>query len=472
MDDKKSSKKSSNEPEPEKVPVKFTPKAEPAKAGESGAVEANADQQEVPIVNKTNESIKPQTIESLPVEEEAIAPPITRPGEVIQPTKSTTPPTTSPETPEVDPMSFSQSPQTASTGTSMPANSQYMATDNEGPHGNLQNAPAIVSSKRPRKGLKVFGILFVLLLLTVGIGYIYLYFIAPGRAFTSYANKIGNLERASVAGKIDVSVGNSGENLKAEAVFNGKVDDANTDNPKLQLAFDGDVGVLGISIDVRLEVIMLEEIIYIKPGQIGPLGALLNLDPDSWYSLPTSDLEDGACTIEDYTAIDEYISSSLANKLNPDIKRVGIFREEIEGHKVSHYRGVIEGEQILSVVKELNEKVSENCRSNVSNEEDLRKLSVAFDLWKGKEFDRLYFEVTGIEHTDKFNFTLDTFDYGQAVNIVAPSDPKSLEDFLSDGSGVLSPSSGTFTTPEDISIPVPELHESMPGAHTEDTLFR
>jgi hypothetical protein len=408
----------------EKVPIKTKPTSEPTNQSQ--------DKAGIGDLSKSTPDINDEKV----AEPAVIA---NKPGEVINPASASgTAATTNPV--EIDPSTFSAQPESQALPNQAPA-----SVENTGPHANLQNAPAIVAPNRPRKGLRWLLILLVVLFLATGSVFAYLEYVAPERAVQSYVSKLTQVEATAFNGRLDLKSASSEAEkgaFSASTRFSGQYNGKNSEDERFDVTIDGNIGYLGVNVDVKLALISAESALYLRPEQLGPLETLFGQSDISnhWYKLPFEEDENGSstlgfedrdCTDEDLAAIENYIQNELSTRLKPqDLNRVGLLRENIDGHSVTHYSGVLKGEQIIQIIEEINQKLSEDCREDVEDAEELRQVNMIFDLWTSDNFDRLQLNISGLKAFENLNITLDTHGYNQEFDIQVPTDSKLFEDLF------------------------------------------
>lgn len=326
-------------------------------------------------------------------------------------------------------------PPAPASGTAVPINVTPEPVADEAPAANV--APEIhhdepaTAPKKTRRVPKLAIIIAVVLLVFGGAGAFAFQAVVlgPQQAPGKYLAKLVKANTAVFSGNVKfTSEDEDYANFKLTTRVKGKYDITDPNKPRFQMALDGSFG----DGSMKGELILLERMLYFRAEQFDLLSALgMNLGKDWYkYELPEESLKNECA--EPVEAATQKLASKLPLK---DPKLVKLF-DKVDGRTANHYRGAIDLAKLPAVVDEVNKDLSADCKMD-AGEEDLKNLTITYDLWSSSNFDRLVIVFKDSKTKSTIEITLDTSDYNKAVQLEAPAGAKDAAEIL--GSAIPEP---------------------------------
>lgn len=286
-------------------------------------------------------------------------------------------------------------------------------------------APVIDHQEPPKskRGLPKLAIIIAVVVLLLAGAAAFAYqavVLGPKQAPGKYMQKVAEANSAVFNGTIKfTSEDQQYSQFKLTSRLNGKYDIADPKKPKIQLAIDGALG----DGNIKAELILLERMLYFKVDTFDLLAGLgLDLEKDWYkYELPEDTIKnDCAEPVEKATA-------KLAEKLPlKEPKLVKLF-DKVDGRSANHYRGSLDLAKLPGVIEEINKELSADCKMDIG-EDDVKNLTIDYDLWSSGNFDRLVLVIKDSKSKSNIEITMDTSDYNKAVDVKAPEGAKEFGD--------------------------------------------
>ncbi len=292
--------------------------------------------------------------------------------------------------------------------------------------------PPVLVIKKPSKLrrliIPLMGVLVVSLL--VG-GWVYASFYEPSHAPSKYIAKLISNSRGQYAGTLSFKSDDStysGYSLSVK--FNGQYDSSNLRNPKIDLNLEGSMGTGSLGGELRA----LDKMLFLRIGSLGLFGSLGATISKDWYK---TDLGD-SITRDKCQGRSKSSGTLLGIQLPNDFpakqtKRLGLL-ETIDGHRTSHFSGVLDFDKLQKFIEEANKSLSADCKLTF-NRSDYNGVTAKYNLWASQSFDRLSVQVDDSKSKSHIEVTLDTQKYNQPVQISAPANAKPLTNIFGDLSG-------------------------------------
>lgn len=303
---------------------------------------------------------------------------------------------------------------------------------------------AIASVPKKKKNLWLWiGLpLIVLLILAGGAALAYkIFLLEPKEALSTYVKKVATAKSANFEGtaswrtleeKSDKAVEQTAgasilpSNISASA--KGAYDIHDKSQPKFEITASAKSNELEL---IKASAMSFVDEIFFK-FEAGAWLSNFGVKIESkWYKMKVDtalkDLDKDECKMD--TEANGLISSPIISNLPvKDTKRVA-FSEKIAGHTAAHYSGEIDFSKINAYADSLNSKLPAKCKITVK-QSDFDGLSVKYDLYSSKNFDRLDLKITSKPAKSDVSLTLDTQNYNQSISIEKPTDAKEITNFM------------------------------------------
>lgn len=293
------------------------------------------------------------------------------------------------------------------------------------PPAELAAASAPLEPKRrlPRRAV-IVSATAVLLLGISGFGY-KIFAFDPQHAPDAYLHKLLTAKTGSFKAAANFSSAeDKGSIIGGDATFtaNGRYDLTNPKTPKSDVT-------LGLKYDegtFAAELITIPKKLYVKIDQLGFLHALgVTLSKD-WYTLPLDEETKDSCTAKERTRSGSFFGIAVPNSLPlKHTRRVGLW-EKVDGHSTTHYKGEVDFTKLPAMIDAANKELSADCKLSI-DKESLKNVSLSYDIWRGKNFDRVTMKVQDTQAKSATTVTLDTSDYNQPAMIQEPKNAKPLQ---------------------------------------------
>lgn len=281
--------------------------------------------------------------------------------------------------------------------------------------------------KRSKKPLFMIVIVMLLVLAGGASAYYYAEVIQSKQAPMAYLTKLLNAKRGQFAAT--GSFKSSNPNYSSYTVnirANGQYDTSDMNNPKVSAKLDGSIGTGSVSVDLMT----LDKAVYFKIGSFSLLSTLGLKVSNEWYK---ASLDDASIKTKCQTSSSKSSGTFLGIQLPSDFpvsnaKRVGLW-ETVAGHQTTHYTGTLDKAKLQQYIDHANQDLSADCKISY-NSSDYQTLTVSYDLWTSKDFDRLNITTDDSKTKSHVAIGIDTHDYNKSVSITPPANPKSVNDLL------------------------------------------
>ncbi|HEX7259908.1 MAG TPA: type II secretion system protein GspG [Candidatus Saccharimonadia bacterium] len=293
--------------------------------------------------------------------------------------------------------------------------------------------PDVPSRKPSRKILIVLGVI-ILLGGGVGVSAAKLFWYDPLHAPTALFEKMIDAKTGQYSANISYksqagSASFLGDKITVSAT--GSYDVTDEDKPKSANAFKIALGQFKIAADM----ITVPKTIYFKLSNSDFLSGFGLQLGTSWYKYPLSeDTSKDKCK-QTRTKSGSFMGVTLPKDVPlKDTSRVGLY-ETIDGHMTSHYKGTVDLDKLVAHLKEVNKELPAECKIDFGKE-DIKNLEVTYEMWRGKDFDRLEAKIVSKgEDKSTTTLTIDTKAYNKSVSIVEPKDAKLFDLFGAESTG-------------------------------------
>lgn len=307
------------------------------------------------------------------------------------------------------------------------------------PNGNSQpagytNSAANTSVLPPKKSKKKWVIIFTLVIVAalLGGGWAYAAILQPKSAITNYLKKLSAAESGAFSGTVNVA---SSENSREafgilqslDLSFRGQYSGTNAEDGRLKVEISGGAGGVNLS----GEVIAIARTLYFKINDTQILEDFGIPITDTWYKyeLDQSLFSDSECADDEATSSVSIFSEQIITNLPLKDTKLVKLRDSVDGKKVRHFSGAIDMQKLPSVIEDANKNLPADCQLSVdkNNTDDIE---ITYELWKGKNFDRLKLNIVDTSSNTKVTVTLDTSNYNQPVEISAPEGARDFKEIL------------------------------------------
>lgn len=312
---------------------------------------------------------------------------------------------------------------------------QNNGADNNGGTGSDNQAQPDEPQKKSGKW-KLKTLLTVLGVFIIGVlGVLaYLQFIAPKLALAQYFEKTQQQE----TGNYDLtaaffSASSDDEDKAADVTIkaSGAFDERNPDASKLSAELEGSVSLGGSgSFSLKSDLVMEGTTLYIDLASLNLFGPPSQAEEEQWSRLDLAQAGGGqGCSQEDYQKLSAYFEEEALNTLSvSDTKRESLLPTTVDGRRAAHYSGAVDMDSVKKLLQGTSGIASEQCTGTVSEEDlqELDKYNVTYELWRGRDFDRLKLVLTK-DDGSSVELTLTTDNYGDDVTIEVPEDAEPFD---------------------------------------------
>ena len=261
-------------------------------------------------------------------------------------------------------------------------------------------------------------------------------YVVPKQALASYLIKVSQ----SKTGLFNSTVSWNDGSSKLDIALDGSYDIQDLNNPKFDVKFDGKMGdnsSLGTltrlsstvaAQSIKGELLTTEKTLYAKLESLGLYTSFIPTKYyNTWYKYPIG--SQTSLANKCLTTKKSGSSSLLGNQILTqfplkNIKRIGLF-ETIDRHQTTHYQAAVDFGGLQSAVDSANKSLPADCKITLQAH-DFKDLSIKYDLWTSKAFDRFAVHIASTASSDKTTteISVDTSSYDNAVNITTPAEAK------------------------------------------------
>lgn len=279
---------------------------------------------------------------------------------------------------------------------------------------------------------KLLGLIVIILLLLAGGAWAYAYLYQPRQAVAAYLERFAELQQ----GRFETAFDIKDDSANVDGRLSGVFDNRDQQNPRLQAEADINAGTGGVNLNIDSELRLVDQTLYLQPGDSFFWQLLLGGVEPSWYRLDLDDsqgLIDESCSEADIAAAQKYFEEEVTRVLqinNPS--RGNLLGEDYEGRRVQRYSGEISDRNLVTMRQDLAERLSPECsRDDTAPEASLENMSIVYTLRTAEQFDRMELVIRdGMQTVGTINLT--TEDYDQPVEVTAPAAARPIEELFGD----------------------------------------
>ncbi len=283
-----------------------------------------------------------------------------------------------------------------------------------------------------RKPLLIGGAALLAVLLVAATG-LKLFWYDPQNAPMAYFSKVAAAKTGSFQANVNYKTDNKGNDLfgignNATLKASGAYDLADEKNPKTDIKLNFKAS----QFEIGGRLITMPKTLYFQLSDAGFLSMLGIKGGNEWYKFPLekSKEDEKECVDPKNAKVNSYFGATIPAQIPVNkARRVGLY-EKVAGHTTTHYTGTIDFNKLQKIVDTANKGMSADCKIELSKE-DYKDLTISYDLWTSKSFDRIVLKMvsTGKDTKGTSIVTVDSSGYNKAVKIEAPKGAKDFSLF-------------------------------------------